>query len=410
MLTNARLQPTGRTHTRDLERVILDGAGIAEVDGGDAVARALPALLELDISRSLLRSWGDAGRLGEQLPKLTSMNLSGCRLDAGQGVAESVRGRLARLTSLGLNSVRGVSWADVMALVAETPELTALHFCHNGVTSLVAGGALPPKLRFLNVEGNALTSWRDVEAGVGRWPALAKLHVSDNPGLSFAAPAPGAFAALTTLFMMRCGIEEWAGVGAMAHLPALTELALNENPIGGAALHPDDRRGLIMARVVRITRLNRSAVRPLERRDAEVDYFHRCLAEHSAGASLADLRAQHPRFDEIAAAQKFDTAVLEAGLWHDRAAEARAADVKIASRLVEVQLTLGERTIKKRLPRTMTVAKLTVLCKRLFRIPGVASLTIPDAARVLELENEFRDISFYGLESGDRLIVVATEG
>ena len=40
------------------------------------IARSIPNVEELDLSSNLLSSWEDVARISQQLPKLTSLNVS----------------------------------------------------------------------------------------------------------------------------------------------------------------------------------------------------------------------------------------------------------------------------------------------------------------------------------------------
>jgi len=60
----------------ELVSVALRGMCVNSPGKDGEIARSIPNVEELDLSSNLLSSWEDVARISQQLPKLTSLNVS----------------------------------------------------------------------------------------------------------------------------------------------------------------------------------------------------------------------------------------------------------------------------------------------------------------------------------------------
>ncbi|WIA09989.1 hypothetical protein OEZ85_010201 [Tetradesmus obliquus] len=266
----------------------------------------------------------------------------------------------------------------------------------SGVDGSLAGFK---SLQVLGLEDNAIADWAEVLRLAGL-PQLRRLHLSGNPIASIAYPAhsigldalasqqPPAAAALDkqqqqgqqqqqqpygqleALLLGNCRISSWADVDALNLLPRLAELRLSGNPLfdaeAGAA--GGGRRYEVIGRVAGLTLLNGADVKPRERRDCELRYLQTILADaqqqqqqQQQQQSQAELQRQHPRLAELQA--KYGQVIAAA------AAKPSQQGSSLSSTTCELTLRHGNSSSKKKLPKTITIAALKLLCGRLFKLP-----------------------------------------
>mmetsp|Transcript_22754 Transcript_22754/g.74074 ORF Transcript_22754/g.74074 Transcript_22754/m.74074 type:complete len:541 (-) Transcript_22754:239-1861(-) len=348
------------------DRVYLPNALVATAGDPGSVSGATPRATELDLTGALIPDWSEVAAFGRELPALRMLNLSQTRARFHPAPEPSA---FAALETLILNGC-ALEWEQVEAVSASAPELKELSLSDAGLKDLGRTGShctCLSKCEALNLEGNALGEWSAV-ARLAQLPRLARLHLNRNGLTSVSAPAAeGEFASLRVLLLADNAVEGWPSVDALDCFPALEETRLTGNPV---AAGPQTRHEIV-ARVGRLTQLNGSVIGRAERRDAEIRYLRRALAEAQATTGGGDntaaqaAGAPHPRLADLRA-EHGELAVGAAGA---------GGPGKLADELMKLTLTCvapsaGERMpVEKKLPRTLTVAKLKVLCAKLFKVP-----------------------------------------
>lgn len=76
--------------------------------------------------------------------------------------------------------------------------------------------------------------------------------------------------------------------------------------------------------------------------------------------------------------------------------------------LTSVEIHCGERVISKKLPSTMMLQKLIMLVQKLFNLPERPMLCYTSSEHPemeIEMDDEFKEIGFYSLQSGDKIFV-----
>lgn len=76
--------------------------------------------------------------------------------------------------------------------------------------------------------------------------------------------------------------------------------------------------------------------------------------------------------------------------------------------LIEIQFIHGERSVIKKLPPTILIQKVIQLAQRLFNLENRPNLTYICNAKSeieIELDDEGKDLGFYSIEEGDKIIV-----
>jgi len=227
---------------------------------------------------------------------------------------------------------------------------------------------------------------------------------------------------LEALFVARNRIADWKSLHALDSLPSLCEVRLTGNPLT-EGVTPSIARLEIIGRMGRLTALNGSSVRSAERRDAEIRYVQLMLAEldeelkrqpgsdpDAAGdAARRVLADRHPRYVQLY--EKYGSSVTRAG----SGAGGSGTGVGGPS-IVEVQIkciapSAGERPPTfRRLPVSMTVAKVCMLCEKLYGVPAIKqalSLVLASAEDdfPVPLENGRDDLAFLGVQDGSTIFV-----
>eukprot|EP00741_Cyanophora_paradoxa_P000884 tig00000448_g854.t1 len=419
-----------------LAKVSLRDANVGDVGGESEVGAAAPAIEELDVGNNLLWEWASVGRLARQLPRLATLMLTGNRMLAVPAGAPDLAGAFAALRVLVLSGT-GLAWGDVARLEPHAPLLEELHLCGNGLRSLADDAASDPapgfpRLRLLNAEGNALDDWAEIWR-LRRLPRLERLLLSGNPlkAVFYRAEGPeGAapFAALRGLSANGCALADWSSIDALDRFPALVELRLQGNPLSDArgALSPGLVRQLVIARVAALETLNGAPCGPP--RPA------RSPGRHPAQAAAAGLRDPSALSDPPRPVRRPSPAVAGGGA--DAAAGGAAPHPRLR-RLIELHgapdasakaggsgapagplsdsilsVTLVSRAtearpVARKLPASMTVAKLKVLMQQLFKVEARRQRLFyrdsPETPFRVELEEELKDLSYYGAGDGGEI-------
>lgn len=277
----------GEAHIRGkqlLERnrnVSLKEAMVSFVEGDSRLAKLAPNIQDLDLRENLLHSWADVASLGEQLSRLSVLNIAGNLMDPlAAGAASVLAGKFASLRVLVLSNT-ALTWRDAAAAARQMPTLEEMHVCGNGISSLsevdepsndVGAAAraadeaeLNPaeddgfeyttgleSLKVINLSDNALSAWTEVWR-LSRLPKLENLLLSDNRltklqywpvGTAAAAAATGTASPEETAAGSGSGSGSGSGLGTggdtasvvnVVPFASLSSLSVNHNAIAGWA-------------------------------------------------------------------------------------------------------------------------------------------------------------------------------
>jgi hypothetical protein len=216
------------------------------------------------------------------------------------------------------------------------------------------------------------------------------------------------FAALRTLNLARTLIEDWASVDALDQFPALAELRFKEAPLLDE-INAGVARQSTIARVGKLTKMNGSEIRPRERSDAERLYLKRVkLACAAEGVTDEERDLKHPRYRALVAEHGEPLAKSKGG--------AGSGDGSLGADTVSLTLrTFDAKTCTvppahKKLPLSLTVGALRLLCQRLFGVDSASQHlfyreTGKEFGHPVELDDDSSQLTFFGVQDGGEIIV-----
>ena len=416
-----------------LDRVYLPDAAIHTAgEPGDAASCGLPAakVRILDLAGNLMRDWDAVAAFGPEFPALRVLDITGVRA-SWPSIPPPGPLPFPNLSVLVMNR-SGASWREATAILGTCPALRELSLADCGISRLGEGDpgvlgdlAALAGLEALNLERNAMEEWSEVEK-LASLPSLERLHLGGNKLRRVRYPAhvakpegPVPFERLRALLLADNAIDDWDSVDALNDFPSVAEVRLTGNPVTESAA----TRHEIVARVARLSQLNGSLIADQERKDAEIRYLRRVLGlvKSAEGAAAAGgeaegaaarapqrgteaVQAMHPRLKAL---------VDSYGELSTHAAKGpgtgKMGEDMLELTLVCVAASAGEKAPqKKKVPMTITVGKLKLLCEKLFKVKVDAQQLYykePFMGMPELLEPDDYDISYLGVRDGSSILV-----
>ena len=324
------------------------------------IASTVPSLRDIDLSENLLRSWVNLAAILGQVP-LRILNVSLNLLPVPEVVPVE---QFSHLVHLILGDM-GYGWTELELLAGDLPQLEILQAHRNQVQEILVSDRKFLKLKELDLDCNKISDWEQVR-NLDKIVNLENLRLNGNQ-ISDLVLVPGQFKNLRVLQLSENLLENWSQISQLNHLN-VTELRLRNNPVLLREKYEVCRQ-IIIALVQSIKILNGSTLVENERSWAELDYYKKHgleylkilkLPEPERTEALQSFSVQHGRYLEIVerlgVPEEAELTVRESNL--------KASLVSVKVRCPEVP---GSADTGKKLPVSMTVAKLKALVGRLYR-------------------------------------------
>lgn len=355
-------------------------------------------IVDLDLSRNLLKSWLNVYDITSQLPKLKFLDVSENRLNYKDCNPSDLKDGFKNLEFLVLSKVE-YSWEDILNCAVMWPNIERFQISFNKITSI----STPPpgilhNLKILNIEGNNVSHWSEIEK-LGTLPRLEILNVSNTGLTHISLPTPNRlFASLKYILISGNFINNWESISELDKLPQLEELRLRDNPILDG-ISRETVRQIIIARIAKLKHLNSQEITDEERRGAEIDYLKhngRMWLETAVDPKGRRVfNTQHPRYSALV--QKYGE-MEESELTNEKAA--------LKANLVRIRIEgKDDVAIEKQLPLEMSIRAFVFLAQRLFHT-GSAKLLLTlisskNPLLKIQLDNMMKTLSYYCVEEGD---------
>jgi len=382
----------------------------------DDLASCVAGFTNLDLSTNLLTEWSEIALIINQMPQLKVLNVSENRLRVPfQGISV-----LCDVKVLYMNRLE-YDWSSVSCSAQLFAHLRELHVCYNRIATIENVLVSPfTEMTLIKIEGNPIASWNAL-LPLGDLPQLQTLIANECRLTSVRFPGSvtpsDCFPSLESLSISDNEIADWQSINELNRLRSLSSLRFASNPLSDGAKAADARHTAV-AKIAHLQWCNGAFILPTERHGAEIDYLRLYSSEWKRAGGTGNLNepldaaftVEHPRYVEMA--RKYGPV--------EEVQEKKSSALKNNLVTVQIRSTSSNETLTKQLPVKMTVQKLKVLVKRIFKIADISSIHLvhtvlkessddksdssplrsvnAEVCACIEMDNDLRELSFYSLE------------
>ncbi|CAO0790916.1 unnamed protein product [Mucor circinelloides] len=373
---------------------------------------------DLDLSRNLISRWETVVDIASQLSQLNTLRLNQSRL-----ACPPIDLQPFHITTLSLNQTL-ISWQHIDILSKALPQLQDLQLGGNELSRL--GKMEFPKLKCLNLEDNVINDWSsEINKLSDSLPSLEVLYLNDNQIKSIQITTNSMFPNLRFLRIERNLVDNWNSLNELNKLPNLTKLRCKENPIF-KDLEKELEAAQIVGRIKNLSNVNGNTLTNRERIDLERYYIKSCIKD---GSTHEEIAAIHPRYNELCA--EHGQPDLQTSIAHTSTAlKDRLISITLTTRNIPSVDEIMSITQKKDLPpactsvskkflRTMTIRNVKHMIQKLLKIPAAKQQLIllqsieennnERDVMIMDIMDDLRDLKFYGINSGDELLVIVND-
>eukprot|EP01061_Rhynchopus_euleeides_P010622 TRINITY_DN2010_c3_g3_i3.p2 TRINITY_DN2010_c3_g3~~TRINITY_DN2010_c3_g3_i3.p2 ORF type:complete len:463 (+),score=169.87 TRINITY_DN2010_c3_g3_i3:66-1454(+) len=410
--------------TGQLERLVsvaVGEEGVQEAGDTGALPGALPSLRQLELAKAdSFEGWSLPCELLQALPSITDLDLSCTSLypDADPSGDAVPQGSLSHLEKLVLNKT-STSWQRLAAVAEKGVFANLTHLYSEGNAIGEVGAPFPaPKLRYLSLRDNAISSWEGVCA-VLKGSAEGRSSVEELVLSSNALPDPSdaCVDVLSSSGLVSLAVSEnkTGSLGWLKRLgasPTLTSLKVTYPAIEGIA--PNHVRLLVIADMPRLTSLNASTVTAKERGEAEKFYILNAFASLPKGTEHKDDCSDLPQ--EFCERYPHYKGYVEK--WSNPSTAQTAAPASGMSGIAELTLRdcIQGRKFKpdvtRPLPVIMKVAQLKAVVKAAFQIDVPKQVLVYksleyDIPVPTPLDRDLEPLTYFGITGGKGVVEVS---
>ncbi|XP_022905400.1 tubulin-specific chaperone E [Onthophagus taurus] len=367
--------------------------------GDPGSIRALcPNIIELDISKNLIKSWLTIFDICSQLDNLEWLNVSENILEFPPDLDDYCYGSVRVLIC---NAMK-LTWNNVLQLGKIFPNLEELRVPNNNITTLdTPEDHKLVHLKLLDLENNLIQNWEEIlklkflknlEQMILENIKLNKIYFEDQEKIID-------FSHLKKLVLTNNLINDWESVGELNKLQKLEDLKFINNPILDKESFVISTE-LIIARLENLKVLNGTTLQSDERRGAEYRYLKKY------GLEYLSLKDYDQRKEFLKKHNRYDDLITKHGMPEE--SEMKTTSKIIKGTLTELQIIFNERIIRKKLPPSMLVQKLGTLVQKLFQLTDRPTLIYTSNTKSnieINLNDDCKELGFYSMQDGDRILV-----
>jgi len=396
--------------------------------------------VSLGLAGSLLPSWDDVAEITKPMSRLETLYLDENRLPPpNPAKLQSLLDSFTNLKVITLTKM-DLEWSSVAACFPMWPSLEELILSNNSITS-TSFSSFPPRLRLLNLDCNPLSNWQSVRT-FSQLPYLDTLSLAecqlgdmDDPQeflaetsapASLCAAVSGAsfFPSLRHLNLRDNAVSSWLTIAALSRVVSLTEFVVLRNPVMKLEDSPETSRQILLVKMSNLSRLNHVYVDAKERRGADIDYYKKYStayleALNEGNDRAAAFRFEHPTYERLVEAfgapevvkteekpNLLKSSLISISVGVEK--EGEVVEVECSSGLVNFDSSFPK--VTKKVPASMSVQKVKMMAIKSWK--GKRALAARDYhvrvvsdERTFLVENESKEISFYGVGNGDVLML-----
>ncbi|XP_077999672.1 tubulin-specific chaperone E-like [Glandiceps talaboti] len=413
-MVGAKSVAVKQSNFKNLLDVALREMKIISAGNEGDIEKTTPNVTELDLSKNLLGSWSEVAKIAKQMKSLKLLKLSENRLEWPSDPA-SLAPAFESVAELFINYM-DLSWKEVLIVADMFPNVKNLHVCFNKISSIERTENVFQSLELLNLEANNISNWNAVKQ-LDCLPRLSTIILNNNSvsSISFDDTCFGSKTSLLknlkSISLMDNKINSWQDINELDKLPSLEEVRFKRNP-----LLKDEKqfiiRQLLIAKIAGLKACNSSVVPDIERRSAELDYLKKFGQEWLQSGGDRDparnrpneeFQKNHPRYHRL----------LEIHGAPEDSELAGTPSTALKNTLINVKISCPQKpeikTVSKKLPGSMNVQKVKILIQRLFKVnqadQQLTYISKKMGGPEVEIDNDFRQLSFYSIENEDTIIV-----
>ncbi len=433
-----------RQQLEDLDEISLRGMGISKISNEcrEEMAKMFGHVKEIDLSGNLFSDWDSLCDVMSIFPSLTWINFASNKIhDIPQSFELKAGIEWFNLKILNVNNVTIKSFNTILKLQNLCINLEELCVAYSDLSDIEAicsmddtrnnndVDAIPSldgfhSLKLLDCSSCNLSNWTTQVRIFRKLPNLEALIIDDNPipfiSLSKEA-SESEFTSLTSLQIGGCTIRTWDGMEGIAHLNNLESLRFRKCPLTDSIGTGEARAGTI-ARIPQIKYLNSSQISEKERLEAErryVSVVSRELLKDFTTSTIDDngididaeakglIFKKYPRFEELMVKHKETMVAAQSSFSGSDSGALSSTVVNITIRSMAAESCTFE-PIEKKLPLSMKVHRLKVMCGRGFGLDverQILHFRLEGDAFPMELDDDENTLSYYGVRDGAEILM-----
>jgi len=400
-------------------------------------------LTHLDLAGNLLSNWSQVLKILYQFPDITWVSFASNKIrDVRNDSNFDSFTNLPGLSVLNLNNCAISSFDTIIFINRIMPNLSELCVVCNNLSDMDSfdnqdASATLHFSPFVNIFQNLtlldcskcnLSSWN---SQIGRFRLLSNLEVLilDNNHIPFITSSTVSknhdsdqeFPKLKTLLIAGNKIDSWSGLDALLHFPSLSSLRFRNNPVT-QKMGAGEARSIIIARIPHLTFLNASPITQKERIESERRYIRFVAAQITSQnksqilpdtllfeAKKQGILNSHGRFEELLLKHKEYIMTMIQNQSSNTSQNSIASEVINVTISSMIASSCTSDPLYKRLPGSLTVGRLKILCARAFHIDSKEIVlhfkASADDPFPTELDDDQNTLSYYAVCDGAEILV-----
>ncbi|KAJ1720348.1 hypothetical protein LPJ53_005007 [Coemansia erecta] len=374
----------------NLDACMVDGPG--PPGEREETAGSLRNVESLSLARNLLTRWDCVLDILRMLPRVGTLDISANHFVSPVPVTSET----FAVDTLRVDTTPLIAWPDAVGMARQLGARSlSFGWCR---LSDISGTPADWGVQELHLVSNQITD----ASHLRHLPSLHTLNLQLNPLAAFAVSSASDFASLHTLNLSNTLIDSWASIDALARIPSLRTIHIRDTP-----LTQENARAQIIARLPQITKLDGSIITPDERTEMERYYLAQCARSVNPDLPLVEqMEKVFPRVRELIAKHGMPPPPPRK---QESSLKSRLAKVTIEVVRDNVELDAGGMRIHseaRSLIPSMLVRQLRPVVVRIAKARKFRIYLSNDGERWVELDNDTRPLSFYGIGDGSVIRIV----